>query len=194
MITTQLQLFTRSLAAHASLTQDGIVLSISAEDKAELEDYLRMVLPHYLERSVDQLSFEALFAAASEWQQAHPDLPLSEPTSRVQYYIRTSVKRLLKQLSTSRSENQTQTFISLIDQGYERFVLQNQPFDRPEPLPVSSTGRPGRPASQKTESDVLVCFLRLSSRLKLSQMADHMGLTLGDVISVLVDEEFKPTP
>lgn len=122
---TTVELFTRSYDAELSVSNDGVHLSLKSEEIENLDEYLRMVLPSYVKLPEGELTLEQLLQIANQWQQANPELKLSEPLTKLPYDVDVEVKAMLEEISRITGESQAQLLIKIVNKGYQK-VKGNQ--------------------------------------------------------------------
>lgn len=124
----QIGLYTQDYVADLKLENGVTKFELLPEEQKRLEEYLRLVLPHYmkLEDEIDQIPYEQLLDYAEKWQQANPDVPLAEPTIKLPYDIPIEVKAMLENLAKVNGISQTQLLLSLIDEEFEKVGKEQQ--------------------------------------------------------------------
>jgi hypothetical protein len=116
------QLYTKIYEAEMKVDGGRVIITLLPHSQEQLEEYLRLVLPHYTTLPEKELSFGELLEIAANWQQENPDIALSEPTTKLPYDVPIEVKKMLEDLADLNRKTQTQMLIDLIDSEYERVV------------------------------------------------------------------------
>ncbi|MEK5061081.1 hypothetical protein BK126_26565 [Paenibacillus sp. FSL H7-0326] len=122
------ELFTKSYQAELSRENNEFTMNLTPESMARLEEYLRVVLPHYIDMPEDteNLTLDHLMKLANDWQLANPDQSMTEPHIKLPYLFDVSVKEMLSQLAEANNVPMTKVIIQLIDEAYERVVINDE--------------------------------------------------------------------
>lgn len=124
----QVEIYTRKYDAELKMDHQGSSqLTLLPESQRRLEEYLRVVLPHYIvmpegEEEIDQIPFEDLMRLAAQWQREHPDEKLAEPMVWLPYKVPAETKAMLQELANAEGVSMAQFIARLIDKEYEKVV------------------------------------------------------------------------
>lgn len=122
---TTVELYTRMYNAELSVIAEGVQITLDAEEKDNLEEYLAVVLPNYVQLTSDNLSLEQLLQHASKWQAENPDQRLSEPVTKLPYDVEIEVKSMLEELSQKTGTSQAQLLTKIVNKAYQEKVKGN---------------------------------------------------------------------
>lgn len=125
-------LYTRTYEADLTIGSNGEThFTLLPESKRKLEEYLKVVLPHYIvmpekDEEVDEISFEELMRLAAQWQRENPEEKLSEPMVLLPYQIPTETKAMLQELANAEGISMSQYLVRLIDKNYDKVVMNDE--------------------------------------------------------------------
>lgn len=116
----QIEIFTRSYEATVTTAEEGMTFTLTPNAQKELQAYLDMVLPYYVEMDADADSLEELLRIANEWQAANPEMKLAEPTTKLPYDVPIEDKQLLEKLAAAKGISQAKLLVEMIDERYNQ--------------------------------------------------------------------------
>ncbi|MEK4983613.1 hypothetical protein [Bacillus sp. FSL K6-6540] len=121
---TTIELFTKNYNADLQINENHKVqLTLLPEDQEQLETYLRLVVPHYVElpKNVDP-TFGELLELAGAWEEKNPGQKLIEPIVRVNLEVGAKYKDMFNELAKKLNLNHSQLLMDLVSRAYERIV------------------------------------------------------------------------
>ena len=123
-----IDMFTKSYDAELSTENNQLTMTLTPDSKARLEEYLRVVLPYYIEMPEDpeNLTLDHLVRFANDWQTNNPDQNMTEPQVHLPYRFEVGVKDMLTKLAEANHVPMTRIIVQLIDEAYERVVINDE--------------------------------------------------------------------
>lgn len=111
-------LFTKTYRADLTIDAGQVQLTLKAEDRENLEEYLLLVLPSYMDLPAGELTLEQLLQYANEWQLENPDLKLSEPFTKLPYDVEIEVKAMLEEIAKETGMSQSQLLQNIVNKAF----------------------------------------------------------------------------